>query len=179
MAIEREKQSGRTFELGGLSLAYVLDVVPDQTPDGEAIIYEAHTRYDNPFGRELLLVGMGPFCRFREPGLPHTAGAMLLTVDGGPALLLDAANLNQEINLRFGLIAPRQCYVGGDALACQVNAEVLRAVRNGQVVSLWFRATPNARQAVVRALVRHRQDGLPMPRWNPEITQTVSKDSSS
>lgn len=177
MASDRETNTGRTIELGELPFLYLLDVVPDQSPSGDLIVYEAHTRYDNPLGRALLPPGSGPFCRFREPSLPHLAGVVLFTVDGVPAYLDDVPDLNQAVNLRFGLIAPRQCYEPGDERACRVNAEVLKAVREGQVVSLWFRATPNARQALVRALARHRQEGGADPLWNPEVSQTLSKDA--
>jgi hypothetical protein len=177
VASERETNTGRTIELGDLPFAYLLDVVPDQSPSGDLIVYEAHTRYDNPLGRTLLPSGRGPFCRFREPSLPHRAGVLLFTVDGVPAYLDNVSNLNQALNLRFGLIDPRQCYEPGDEQACKVNAEVLAAVRAGQVVSLWFRATPNARQALVRALARHRQERGADPLWNPRAFQTLSKDA--
>lgn len=178
MSSDRENNTGRTIELGDLPLRYLLDVVPDQSWGGDPIVYEAHTRYDNVLGRALLPSGLGPFCRFREPSLPHLAGVMLFTVDGVPAYLQDVPDLNQAFNLRFGLIAPRQCYEGGDEQACRVNAEVLRAIREGQVVSLWFRATLNARQATVRALTRHRQAGGADPGWNLQVSQTLSKDAA-
>ncbi len=178
LASEREKNTGRLLEFGEVPFAYVVDVVPDPSPGGEPIVYEAHTRYENPFGRALLPAGQGPFCRFRDPSLPHSPGVMLLTVDGVPAYVADVPNLNQAINLRFGLISPRQCYEGGDGQACLVNGSVLRATQVGQVVSLWFRATPNARQTVVRALVRHRQGGGAYPMWNPEPGQAMSKDDT-
>jgi hypothetical protein len=119
-----------------------------------------HVRYQNAASHRRLADGAGPFCAFRIPRTLSDAGVYVITEDDRPAYVGEAQDLAHQFNNGYGIISPRNCFVGGQATNVRVNRLVLEATKRGASLALWF--APCAERNVVRQRLRTAL----RPPWN-------------
>jgi len=136
-------------------------IEPVMGPDGRPDVYNPQERYAKARTTRLNPHGAGPFCRLKIPGLPTASGVYAVSLDGKVAYVGCAENLSERWGPRgYGLISPRNCYVGGQPTNCKINGRILRVKLEGDRADLYFHET-RAFKAVERELI----DALSPP-WN-------------
>lgn len=136
-------------------------IEPDRFPDGSVKEFLPQDRYAKVVDMSLNPYGAGPFCRFKVPGAPRRSGVYVLTSDDGLRYVGIAQDLAQRWGPSgYGSIQPRNCYVGGQSTNCKVNAAVLREVKAGRRLDLYFLEADD-RQAIEARLIRDLR-----PPWN-------------
>jgi hypothetical protein len=138
-----------------------IDVKRDE--EGVPMEYLPQGRYDNQAGHKLNPHGKGPFCQFLLPTLSESAGVYAIVVGEEVVYIGECQNLSERYGPRgYGVIHPRNCYVGGQSTNCKINARVLFSIRNRTSPALFFlEETRFHRKDVERDLVNRLQ-----PRWN-------------
>lgn len=119
-----------------LSLSIELD------PNGRPVEYTPHTRYSAGPNARIHKYGLGPFCRLHVANAPALEGVYLVCVDGAVAYIGKCQDARMRWGQQgYGLISPRNCYVGGQPTNCKVNHRILEAAKAGRDLELWFRDT--------------------------------------
>lgn len=133
--------------------------------DRGAIAQETpHALYAKRDTARLLPGGDGPFCRFEAPPDLTDAGVYAIATARSVCYVGQTMNgLTQRFGHGgYGGIPPRNCYAGGNAANLRVNAAILRAVEDGESVSVWFLDVPPSDLDLVEDEVRERFS----PPWN-------------
>jgi hypothetical protein len=60
----------------------------------------------------------------------------------------------------YGIISPRNCFIGGQETNCRLNNLILLAARGGAKLSLWFLPTDEYKG------VEHELRASEKPEWN-------------
>jgi hypothetical protein len=147
-----------TVVLGGIEFILVGELDPDRDANGEPLEFMPQAAYAKAATARLNPHGAGPFCRLRiaqqvrEPGLYAVMAADEVRYIG------IADDLAERWGPRgYGAIHPRNCYVGGQATNCKINAAVLRAVKAGNRLYLYFaRVLADRRQIEARLVAALR-----------------------
>ncbi len=155
----QRKRAARTGAWGGTQFKLVCQIEPRRK--GKKIIEERpHLRYDNKRNLPLHQWGEGPFCFFQIPVLQPVSGVYVIAVSGEAMYVGETENLSVRYNNGYGMISPRNCFVGGQSTNCRVNTFILEEALQGRVVELWF--TPSeTRKDLEAALITELQ-----PPWN-------------
>ena len=142
---------------------WVARIQPEIRKDGAPWTDMPQKRYANAAQERLNRHGAGPFCRFDVDGLPDTFGIYAVTLNGRLTYVGIANNLKQRWGPQgYGLISPRNCYVGGQSTNCKINHAILQAVQQEQIVDLWIHEMEGP-----RALEKHLIHELDPP-WNDQ-----------
>lgn len=128
--------SGRPLKLGGYDFDFLAWIQPALSADGSVAIFDFDVRPDQRHRH-----GAGPFCQFKVPA-PKTSGLYLIVAHETPVYVGRAANLKQRWH-GYGRISPYNVRLKGRQTNCRINATILRDIRAGVDVSVWFRATPD------------------------------------
>jgi hypothetical protein len=148
-------------EFGRWTFIHVGSIEPDRSPDGSLVEFTPHARYAKASTTALNAHGAGPFCRFVVRDAPRRAGVYVLTLDDELRYVGKAQDLAQRWGLGgYGSIQPKNCYVGGQSTNCKINAAVLRSVRSGGRLDLWFLDTDDRHNVEADLIFRLR------PPWN-------------
>src|SRR5438445_5214962 len=126
---------------GGVGFTRVTALDPKRGPDGAPLEFMPQARYAKAATSVLNTHGAGPFCKFGVVWSHGEAGVYIITVDDRPVYVGECRHLAQRFNMGYGTIQPKNCYVGGQATNCKVNAKVLTEVKGGRVPILWFLET--------------------------------------
>ena len=134
---------------------------PETEGHGQILQYSPHARFANRRNLPLHAYGSGPFCRFSIPGLPTSAGVYVITAASVFKYIGECADLAERFGSRgYGLISPRNCFVGGQSTNCRINHLILTQARDGALLELWFTSV-SSRKSIERELL----SGLNPP-WN-------------
>lgn len=140
-------------ELGSLQL--------ECNASGGPVLYQPHLKSKLYSTHRPHKWGTGPFCHIVGPVLPEQPGAYLLRVDGECVYVGRCNNLRERFGPRgYGLISPRNCYLGGQPTNCRINHRILQAYMTGRDVVLHFEALANPRSREKELIQWHR------PPWN-------------
>ena len=149
------------LQAAGLALVCQMNIERDLR--GLPVEYLPQNDYENGNGLPLNSHGQGPFCRFSIPKLTDSPGVYAITVDDSVVYIGECQNFRERYGPRgYGVIHPRNCFVGGQSTNCKVNARVLEATLRNSIPELWFMPeTFRSRKLVEAALVSEFQ-----PPWN-------------
>lgn len=152
-----------TRDWGGLVFTRVAALDPKRAADGSLLEFLPQDRYAKAATTVLNAYGGGPFCKFGIPWSNGEEGVYVITIDERPVYVGECRHLAQRFNMGYGTIQPKNCYVGGQATNCKVNAKVLNEAKAGRVPVLWVRETAH-RYAVERDLI-----AILRPGWNGRL----------
>lgn len=151
--------------LAGREFALVGELGPDLGSDGIPLEFMPQAAYAKAATTRLNPHGAGPFCRLRIAAGWREAGVYAVVVHGDVRYVGICDDLSERWGPRgYGAIHPRNCYVGGQATNCKVNAAVLREVKAGRQPQLFFTAMSDGRREFESMLVRELQ-----PPWNGRV----------
>lgn len=143
--------------------AYFGPIIVERDSSGLPVEYLPQSSYDNRNGLPLNRHGQGPFCRFDLPKLTEGPGVYAISIDDAVVYIGECQNFRDRYGPRgYGVIHPRNCFVGGQPTNCKVNARVLEATLRNSIPDLWFKAeSVRSRKLVEAELV-----SLIQPKWN-------------
>jgi len=144
-------------------LMRICSINVQRTSTGDPLEYFPQGRYVNRVGHKLNPHGDGPFCRFQLPALSASSGVYAIVIGEDVVYIGECQNLSERYGPRgYGVIHPRNCFVGGQSTNCKVNSRVLSAIKDGFTPTLCFVPETEAhRKDVERDLVAKLQ-----PQWN-------------
>jgi hypothetical protein len=125
------------IEIHGYKFRFITDIEIDRAQDGRPIEYMPQDQYRNEKGLKLNKYGKGPFCRFRIPAI-RQSGVYIIRLDAKPIYVGECQNLGSRFNIGYGIISPRNCYIGGQNTNCRLNNAILVAIRQGHKIDLLF-----------------------------------------
>jgi hypothetical protein len=151
--------------IGDRTFVFQQSLEPDRTSDGAIHEFFPADRFLNAAGLPLHSYGEGPFCAFRIGAPAGLPGVYALIVDDEVRYLGECADLRARFNAGYGIISPRNCFVGGQPTNCRINRRVLEVVKAGGRVDLYFLLTsPSDRKAVELELLARFS-----PPWNGRL----------
>ena len=119
--------------------------------NGNVIEYAPQSQYNNTNGLPLNKNGSGSFCKFSiDAG--EWPGVYLWVVDDELIYIGETENLSQRFNRGYGIIAPRNCFKGGQSTNCKMNKVVLELSKLGKTIKLYFLYTNNNKQVELELL---------------------------
>lgn len=144
-------------------LAYVGPITIERDFRGLPVEYLPQNRYGNRNHLPLNSHGKGPFCRFDIPALPDGPGVYAITVGDSVVYIGECQNFRERYSpLGYGVIHPRNCFVGGQSTNCKVNSRILEATLRDSIPDLWFAPEIDGTRKLVEAdLVSKFR-----PQWN-------------
>ena len=145
----------KSVAVGGYIFQYLQDLIPACDPNGRVIKYYPQDQYDNKNGLALLYHGKGAFCRFSITAGPWS-GVYLWIADGQIIYIGETINLVQRFNQNYGIISPRNCYVGGQSTNCKMNKVVLEYFERGKGIHLYFYPTKDYKRVERELLSKMR-----------------------
>ncbi len=129
---------GRYMKIGAFEFRYICAIDPEGNLDGSVKQYMPQSRYKNKNNLPLNSYGKGPFCRFKIPNGHKVSGVYAVVVEGELKYIGECLNLSSRYNMGYGIISPRNCYVGGQETNCRLNNLIYQAADAGRKISLWF-----------------------------------------
>lgn len=144
-------------------LTFVCQINIERDSQGLPVEYLPQSNYANRNNLNLHRHGRGPFCRFNLPKLSDKAGVYAITVGDSIVYIGECQNFRERYGPRgYGVIHPRNCFVGGQPTNCKVNARVLEATLKNSIPDLWFMPESfKGRKLVEADLLSEFQ-----PQWN-------------
>jgi len=144
-----------------MELEFVCKIYPARDSAGSIITYAPQERYANKNRLPLHRYGQGNFCRLDLRIDDTRAGTYAIKVDGQIMYVGECQDLVERFGPRgYGMIAPRNCFQGGQITNCRINKEILAASEAESEIGLWFKATEQ-RKRVEKELLRELR-----PPWN-------------
>lgn len=143
--------------LAGTLFTFAGAIAPERMYDGTVRAYTPQGQYAKASSTTLHKHGAGPFCRFGLQDLLRSPAVYVITVDGAPKYVGETVNLVERFGPRgYGVIHPRNCYVGGQPTNCKINNKIYEAVQSGQTIDLYvhYSANHKAVEAGIRSAVR-------------------------
>ena len=131
------------LEIEGHNFIRVCAIEPKRTPDESIWEFMPQERYKNTDNVPLNRYGKGPFCKFTIPKTIVASGVYAMISDEKVKYIGECQNLSSRINMGYGNISPRNCYVGGQETNCRVNNLIFNEAKLRSVLSLWFLETDN------------------------------------
>lgn len=124
----------------------------------------------SPFNKH----GDGAFCRFSiHPKWSSVSGVYAFFIDDELVYLGQCLDFAKRINLGYGNISPKNCYIGGQSTNCKINKVVLDSVKSGKVVALFFHMNPDY-DTVERELIVHFK-----PKYNVSLVGTLTQPQTN
>jgi len=148
------------MKIGRYDFEMVCSIQPETNPDGSIKEFMPQSRYRNDIKVPLNHYGKGPFCKFKIPNGCNNCGVYAIVVEGHAKYIGECVNLSSRYNMGYGIISPRNCFVGGQETNCRINNLILLASKNGTQLSLWFLPTKE-----YKAIEQELRD-LEKPEWN-------------
>ncbi len=135
--------------------------------------FTPHLRVESRRELNLLPGGEGPFCSFsitnRWKEIP---GVYVFLVDGAPVYVGECKCLVKRVNQGYGHIAPRNCFVGGQATNIRINSLIREAILKIRTVDLVFCRTDS------RKRVESEMIGSLKPQWNRAAPWVISRPTA-
>ena len=166
-------QRTRAFlEWSQVRFFYVGTIEPQLNADGNVEAFAPQALYSKKGTVALNKYGTGPFCRFRVSGLPNSSGVYIYVIDDEPIYVGRAQDLNARF-YGYGLISPKNCYIGGQETNCRINTLVYEACVEGRTIDIYVHETPEYVTLEAQMIAALR------PRWNRSGATTTSTLSNS
>lgn len=142
--------------VGDTPFTFAGDIIPE-LQGGAIRAYSPQSQYANASVMALHKHGAGPFCRFAITSLKRAPAVYVIAVDGTPQYVGETIDLLERFGPRgYGVIHPRNCYVGGQPTNCKVNNKIYTAACAGRRITLYVYYTPQhkAVESAIRSMVR-------------------------
>lgn len=128
------------IDLCGYPFEFIQELTPAKNAVGKIKTFDPKNRYMKRKTTPLNRYGEGPFCRFSLNAGEYwgVAGVYALFDDESLLYIGLTQNFAQRFNQGYGIIAPKNCYVGGQSTNCKINSMVLSKYQNGNHIYLFF-----------------------------------------
>ncbi len=134
--------SSDSCELLGYTFIPVQELEPNRDEQEKIRQYLPHALYEKRQTTKLHRYGIGPFCRFSiSRSWRGVSGVYALFNSSNLLYIGQCVDLAQRFNTGYGIISPRNCYIGGQQTNCKINAMILREYLAGGKVYLFFHET--------------------------------------
>jgi hypothetical protein len=144
-------------DFGGRQFAFIGSVSHDRDEVGSIREY-SHVL---PPGIRVNRHATGPFCKFNLPEAPATAGVYAITVGKELKYIGECQSLSARFGpAGYGEISERNCHRDGQSTNCKINALILKTIKMGGRVDVWF-----LRMARRESVERELLDSIDPP-WN-------------
>lgn len=158
----------------GYEFEYVCDILPDTDSNGTIVELYPQEKYRKKGSSKLHKYGSGPFCKFRiSNDWTGKQGVYLIVVNQRIEYVGECDDLASRYNTGYGNISPRNCFVGGQSTNCKVNNNILKELKNGKCVKLYFHESTN-RFVVEDVLIEKLT-----PLWNSKSGNKQKHSSSA
>lgn len=148
------RREEKTIEVCGYPFAFIQKLIPD-CEKGKVIRYYPQAEYNNIRRLSLNYYGAGAFCRFRIHA-PEAPGVYLWIVGSEILYIGETYNLARRFNEGYGMIAPRNCFEGGQSTNCKMNKAVMEYFERGTPVELYFYETRDYKRVELELLGRYK-----------------------
>lgn len=148
---------------------YISEIVPEKDANGTIIEYYPQKYYKNATTAKLHKHGKGPYCKFKFPADLNVAGVYVIKVEDVIKYIGECENLSNRFNTGYGNISPRNCFVGGQATNCKINSSILKEIKKGHKVYLYFKETED------RFLLEREMIGKFNPEWNSTAGKAINR----
>lgn len=123
---------------------FICYIKPDLDSLGNIFTYSPQIRYSNYKDLSFNKHGDGSFCRFRLPDLLSTSGVYAIKIENKIMYIGESSNFSKRFSSSgYGLISPRNCFIGGQSTNCKVNKRILQFSKLGKKISLLFMDSDN------------------------------------
>lgn len=148
---------------------YIQDINPVLDRNGEVEEFYPQEKYNNREQLNLNKYGEGAFCRFSiHPKWSGISGVYAFFVNEELVYIGQAFDLAKRFNMGYGIISPRNCYVGGQSTNCKINKLVLNSVKPKKKVSIYFHMTHKFHE-IEKILIRN---------YNPPYNTASTKSNN-
>ena len=142
ISIAVDSYTSGSLNLINYSFTLIQEVIPEHNTKGQIRQYMPHVLYSKRQTSKLHKYGMGPFCRF---SISRTwcgiSGVYALYNNHHLLYIGQCKDFAQRFNMGYGIISPRNCYVGGQVTNCKINAMILKEYLDGKKIYLYFYET--------------------------------------
>lgn len=139
---------------------FVQRLLPVLDSEGRIQEFFPQESYSGKSKHSLHRYGEGAFCRFSiHPKWSKVSGVYAFFIDDDLAYIGQCIDFAGRINLGYGHISPRNCYMGGQSTNCKMNKAVLHVVKEGSVVDLYFHPTSHYDEVELK-LIEHLKPPL-------------------
>lgn len=105
------------------------------------LYYKPQSRYKKAKESSLHEFGNGEFCKFKLNNAKNISGVYAWIINDEVIYIGEAVNFKKRFNMGYGIISPRNCFVGGQKTNCKMNKVVLDTYKNGQNIDIYFYET--------------------------------------
>lgn len=130
------------INLLGHEFKYLESLSPERNKDGSIKLFYPQENYNNIKNLPLSKYGEGTFCKF-SINAKEVPGVYIWVVDNDIIYIGETVNLRSRFNQGYGVIYPRNCYLGGQPTNCKMNKVALEYSNAGKEVKLYFYETPD------------------------------------
>ena len=133
------------MKIGNYEFEYIQTIEPYKDINGQICLYYPQDKYANKKGLPLHKLGYGEFCKFKLDKADAVSGvyAWIVNEDSKPIYIGEANNLKRRFDMGYGIISPRNCFVGGQITNCKMNKVVLEYYKQGKTIDIYFYRTNN------------------------------------
>lgn len=133
------------MKIGNYEFEYIQTIEPYKDSCGRICLYAPQNKYNNKKGLPLHKLGDGEFCKFKLDKADTVSGVYAWVVNGDskPIYIGEANNLKRRFDMGYGIISPRNCFVGGQITNCKMNKVVLEYYKQGKTIDIYFYRTNN------------------------------------
>lgn len=132
------------MKIANYEFEFIQTIEPYTDSNGEICLYRPQDKYNN---KKLPLhkLGDGEFCKFKLDKADTVSGVYAWVIDGEskPIYIGEANNLKRRFAMGYGIISPRNCFVGGQITNCKMNKVVLEYYKQGKTIDIYFYRTNN------------------------------------
>ena len=134
---------GEILRIGKYNFEYIQTIKPLTDEIGNIYRYSPQSRYNNKKNLKLHNYGDGEFCIFKLENANVVSGvyAWIIKGEASPIYIGEAKNFRKRFNTGYGIISPRNCFVGGQITNCKMNKVVLDSYDKGLEIDIYFLKT--------------------------------------
>jgi hypothetical protein len=130
------------LDIENLRFVFVQELIPRRNDAGAVLQFMPQSRYKKSDTAKLNRHGNGPFCKFSISSKWMGRSGVYALLSGNDLLYIgECKDLRSRFNMGYGNISPRNCFEGGQATNCKINARILSLCQNGRKVQLYFHET--------------------------------------
>ncbi len=133
------------MKIGSYEFVFIETIELIKTKDG-TLSYEPQSRYKNAGTMPLHEYGEGAFCRFKLKNAKDVSGVYAWVIDDEVVYIGEATNFRKRFNMGYGVISPRNCYIGGQITNCKMNKVVWKEYEKSNRIQIYFYETPHYKE---------------------------------
>lgn len=122
------------YEFDYIETIEIKEKITKEKPEHPAERYKKKNKKNLP----LLQEGLLDFCKFKLQNAKDVCGVYAWVINDEVVYIGEAINFRKRFNMGYGIISPRNCFVGGQKTNCKMNNVVLETYKNGQTIDIYF-----------------------------------------